>query len=375
MSERLESCTLLDIFSREELQSLQDRAAMAFNVASIITYPDGSPVTQPSQFTHFCSCLMRDNKDGFRRCMNSESGLGRLHEDGPIISKCHSGGLMDAGASIIVNGKHLGNWLLGQVLTVPLTKEDHLHYMDIAKELGLDIGEVMSSVDKVPVISKDRFESIAFFIYHVANAFSSKGFNNYKQKLELEFQTKREKAFNNAVKSMREDLRRDPMTKLLNKVAVKTAVSKHLQDRPKLTSALMILDIDNFKKANDTLGHLCGDRIICDLASVLQSVFRTSDIVGRVGGDEFLVYLENALPETVEKRALQVCSAFSKIYEHNGRTFLASTSIGIFISSDEFRTFDSLYAKADQALYEAKSSGKNSFKIYAELDDLVPTAG
>ena len=103
-----------DLFDIESIQRLQDQFSDATGVASIITAPDGAPITEPSNFCRLCS-LIRKTELGRCNCYESDAALGVPRTSGPTIQPCLSGGLWDAGASITVGGKHIANWLIGQI--------------------------------------------------------------------------------------------------------------------------------------------------------------------------------------------------------------------------------------------------------------------
>ncbi len=165
---------------------------------------------------------------------------------------------------------------------------------------------------------------------------------------------------------------RDGLTGLYNKKTTEELIVKYLSPESTLKSgALMIIDIDNFKSINDTFGHLYGDAVITQLGSALRSIFQKSDLIGRVGGDEFFVFLRNYNDRAVlEKRAEDICNEFRKTYEQNGTTVNISASIGI-ATTDESREFETLYKKADIALYNTKARGKNGFAFYTGEEELA----
>ena len=119
--ELLESCiveedlglTFEDLFDLDEIQTIQDAFANATGVASIITQPDGRPITQPSNFCRLCRDIIRHTGKGLENCMRSDAIIGHPNPDGPIVQPCHSGGLWDGGASISAGNKHIANWLIG----------------------------------------------------------------------------------------------------------------------------------------------------------------------------------------------------------------------------------------------------------------------
>ena len=112
-----------DLFDLEKIQHLQDLFAETHGVASIITQPDGTPITDPSNFTRLCKNIIRKTEKGCANCYKSNELIGRPDPAGPTIQPCLSGGLWDAGASISVGGKHIANWLIGQVQNDELDKK------------------------------------------------------------------------------------------------------------------------------------------------------------------------------------------------------------------------------------------------------------
>ena len=164
-----------DIFDLDDIQRIQDLFSDATGVASLITFPDGRPITRPSNFCRFCNEIIRKTDLGLSNCFQSDSEIGKPNPDGPIIQQCLSGGLWDAGASIIVGGKHIANWLIGQVRNDDLDSQRMLEY---SKTIGADQIDFMRALEEVPVMSKDKFTKVAQMLYAFANEFSSKAYNN-----------------------------------------------------------------------------------------------------------------------------------------------------------------------------------------------------
>ena len=121
----------------------------------------------------------------------------------------------------------------------------------------------------------------------------------------------------------------DHLTQLLNKFAIETRIEDCLQQDPG-HHALLIIDIDNFKDINDTFGHLFGDAVLANLAMQLQQHFRSGDLLGRIGGDEFLVFMRHVgSPVQLVGKARELCRALRKTFRHTSRTCQISASIGI----------------------------------------------
>lgn len=157
----------------------------------------------------------------------------------------------------------------------------------------------------------------------------------------------------------------DALTGLLNRAAADKYITEALDKYSDSLHALFIIDVDNFKLLNDTLGHQEGDRFLIALAQMLQSSFRESDIVSRLGGDEFLILMKNVANElsVVEKAdtILALCQIICNMHEALG----LSISVGISLYPKDGTTLHDLYKKADYALYEAKQE-KNTFVLATE---------
>jgi PAS domain S-box-containing protein len=164
-----------DIFNLDDIQRIQDLFADATGVASIITHPDGTPITRPSNFCRLCNEIIRKTDIGLTNCFKSDAEIGRPNLSGPVIQPCLSGGLWDAGASIIVGGKHIANWLIGQVKNEELDLKDMLQY---AKRIGADEKDFINALEEVPVMSKMKFEKVAQMLFAFANEISSKVYQN-----------------------------------------------------------------------------------------------------------------------------------------------------------------------------------------------------
>lgn len=167
-----------ELFDLKEIQRIQDEFAAATGVASIITQPDGTPITKASNFTCLCNDIIRKTEKGCSNCFKSDAAIGRYHPEGPIIQPCLSGGLWDAGVSITVGDRHIANWLIGQVRNETQTDE---HMRAYAREIGADERTFMDAFYRVPVMSQDHFEKIAKALFTLANQLSTSAYLNLQQ--------------------------------------------------------------------------------------------------------------------------------------------------------------------------------------------------
>lgn len=154
----------------------------------------------------------------------------------------------------------------------------------------------------------------------------------------------------------------DSMTNLLNYQGIQDAISNAL---PCLTQkgAFLFLDMDDFKKINDTFGHDMGDQVLIAVANVLKENIRATDFAGRVGGDEFVIFLNN-IPniKKAEECALRICQQINSL-SFGENDISLSSSIGIAMVPDSGTDYITLMKNADQKVYSAKSEGKNRFVL------------
>lgn len=174
---------------------------------------------------------------------------------------------------------------------------------------------------------------------------------------------------------LQEEAERDGLTGLYNAATSRKKIRRILRDTysPDAMHALIVLDLDNFKKINDTFGHASGDQVLIDVANVLKKSFRSSDIAGRLGGDEFVLFLCNVKStHFVESSIKNLNGWLTKEYTQDGVSIAISASIGAAIAPYDGTRFEDLYRKADIALYQVKNKGKNGGKMYCcESDDSV----
>jgi PAS domain S-box-containing protein len=170
-----------DIFDLVNIQHLQDLFSDATGVASIITYPDGTPITEPSNFCQLCR-LIRSTEKGSANCIKSDAAIGKQNSSGSIVQPCLSGGLWDAGASISVGGKHIANWLIGQVRNEEVDEKCITQY---ATEIGVDQTDFVKALNVVPVMTIERFTKVSNMLFEFANELSEKAYANWRLKSQI----------------------------------------------------------------------------------------------------------------------------------------------------------------------------------------------
>ena len=159
----------------------------------------------------------------------------------------------------------------------------------------------------------------------------------------------------------------DLLTGLNNKLATERKIKDYMAKNPDKQCMMFMIDVDNFKKINDTMGHAFGDEVLRSLGIQIGAIFRASDIIGRVGGDEFMVFLKDvATEEAILKEARKMEVFFKNFQAGEYVKYKATASIGVAVFPQEGSDFETLYKAADQGVYKAKKRGKNQLAFYRD---------
>lgn len=164
----------------------------------------------------------------------------------------------------------------------------------------------------------------------------------------------------------------DPLTNLPNRRLLRDRLQRALSAsaRSHLVGAVLMIDLDNFKRINDTRGHDIGDRLLAEVALRIQSHVRQADTVARLGGDEFIIVLVDLCPDTVQAALVaetvgdKILAALSQPYELDGQTYHSSASMGLCLFQGQEVGIDDLLKRADMSMYQAKGSGRNALRFY-----------
>lgn len=164
---------------------------------------------------------------------------------------------------------------------------------------------------------------------------------------------------------LREKADTDPLTGIYNRAATERLVDSIIMESdPESKYAFLVIDLDHFKDINDNLGHLYGDEILKEVSSALYTTFRSSDIVGRLGGDEFCVFLKGVNnAEIIRRKLRKPLASLANPDLHKG--YPITLSIGVVFGDSE-DNFVELYRKGDLALYDAKQQGRNCIAVYED---------
>lgn len=158
----------------------------------------------------------------------------------------------------------------------------------------------------------------------------------------------------------------DEMTGLYTKSATERLVDQQLAQHPGELFAFFIFDIDVFKQANDRFGHAFGDTVIKSFTSTIRSAFHEGDIVGRIGGDEFVAFVPAPDESWAREKAESLSRQLDRDHASEGVVWHISASMGIAFAPQHGSDFPTLYKHADQALYRTKEKGRNGLTVYGE---------
>lgn len=176
---------------------------------------------------------------------------------------------------------------------------------------------------------------------------------------------------------LRERAERDALTSLYNRQTMESLIDQLIdqQRRKGAQYAFLMVDVDDFKKVNDTYGHYYGDQLLQEIGRILRVDFNGSSLTGRLGGDEFAIFFED-IPsrQWVMEIAARLCKKLMISFGANGEMLQVSASIGIAIDSFQGADFQRMFQQADIALYSAKSRGKAQYSCFnsrlEQLDEL-----
>ncbi len=159
---------------------------------------------------------------------------------------------------------------------------------------------------------------------------------------------------------------KDALTGIYNQGATEQLVRNAIESsQDNSLSALMIIDLDNFKEANDLLGHANGDQLLEKTAGILREMFKGGDVIGRIGGDEFLVYMRNmSTISDADELAGSIVKHVRYDLDFKGQPIHVTCSVGVSVYPYHGQTYEELFEKADRAVYTVKANGKDGYRVY-----------
>ena len=168
---------------------------------------------------------------------------------------------------------------------------------------------------------------------------------------------------------MEEQAKKYSLTHIYNAYTARKLAESYIEESPENLAALLIVDLDDFKQINDQYGHLFGDAVLVQTAKTIKNLFRNEDVVGRIGGDEFMVLMKGTTNlSIIANRCLQLNETLMNVFREQVPTCKPSCSIGVALLPNHANTYFDLFCCADRALYYAKAQGKKQYALYGSAD-------
>ena len=172
--------------------------------------------------------------------------------------------------------------------------------------------------------------------------------------------------FKKEIEQLERESKTDSLTGAYNKMATRDLIDDYIKAHPTGTHMLLLIDVDNFKKVNDTYGHQCGDEILTYVIQNLRDTYVSGEIIGRIGGDEFVVFIGDVKEKAqLLEKAQELHNLLHRPYRRGNQTIPVSASIGVAMYPEDGACYDELLYCADNALYEVKATQKGNFAIYS----------
>lgn len=163
------------------------------------------------------------------------------------------------------------------------------------------------------------------------------------------------------IESLKDDALTDPLTQVYNRRFVINKITELLPLPADIQASVLIIDLDNFKKINDHLGHLKGDKVLVQFSKICTDIIRKEDLFARIGGDEFLLLLLNQDEESISHIYQRIRNEFYKIFRTYIEEFNFNFSVGASLIQKRDTNFEDIYHRVDKLLYKVKKGGKSSF--------------
>ncbi|TGB02332.1 diguanylate cyclase [Halobacillus salinus] len=237
--------------------------------------------------------------------------------------------------------------------------------LEIIKEIG---SQTNSTLTPVMVISADHSKELAMRVYETT------ALDFFTKPLDFDLLNTIIRNRLVHVHSLRKQITTDKLTKAYNRSYLYELLDKKKQTfkRDRVPFCLVVLDLDNFKRVNDTYGHIVGDQVLKKLSEVLRTQTRAEDVVVRYGGEEFIIVMPEINQLDAQKRIHDVLKFFKEVVHHaSGETFRLSFTAGVAEMDEGIKKMEDLIVQADTALYKGKQSGKGIVVNYQEGLEMI----
>ena len=359
-----------DLFDIAELQKLQDTMARSFGVASIILDPEGIPLTDASRFNHLCQNMIRRPDERKKKCQVLYDLIRKVSSSGtPGYERCDTMGLTEAAVPIMFEDRLIACWIIGQVSAEKNGSESLNEY---AGTYGLSVEDEAAGTGPAIRIPWQQFEHIMDTFYCIANQLSKMAVQNLQQARYITDRKQSEEKLLESEERFRYMSFHDSLTGLYNRAFFEEEMCRLNKDLTRAPLSIICIDLDGLKIVNDTFGHKAGDELLKDASEIISSCFRKTDIVSRIGGDEFCILLPGVDGRIANKKKEELISMISR-YNSRSPLLPLSMSIGVATTqSIEGENIYDIYQRADDDMYKYKISQSDSPR--SKIVDMLLTA-
>ncbi len=349
----MDNIAFKEIFDLDELQKLMNALSKAFGIGVGIRDPKGERLIADSHCCNFCRDVIQNSEIGKRQCEESDVCLSTYKEESPMIWRCRSAGLIDAGINIMVDGVHIASILVGQVrLQENEMTEDE--YRQIARSLELDEEVYLKGLNQIPVMSVEKFESILSAFTMIANQLSQLGYHNLQQSIKIKELESMESALQAGSAQFKTMAEKDALTELYSRAKFEQVLAEYEDDKT-MQICIVSGDANNLKLTNDIFGHEAGDNMLKAIADVLREHAQEGWMVARCGGDEFRVLM----PNTGVATAKDYCEDVMRTCKDSKDLSLGlSIALGVAEWDSKSESLQECFNRADQEMYENKQAMK-----------------
>ena len=360
-----------ELFDIPQLTELCESFTRTNGVVTALLDLDGKVHVQ-SGWQDICTKFHRVNPVSSKRCTESDTALANRLAEGETynVYQCKNG-LVDIAVPIYVDNQHVANFFTGQFL---FKKPDNDYFKQQANELGFELIPYIDALNQVPIFDEQKIKTIMAFLVQLAEFVGEMG----KAKLDIsrlreldQQRIKDLKAKNEELEAAKKQLEKlaseDPLTGAYNRRKFGDLLTQEYYRYQRYGSPMCvaIIDVDLFKSINDSHGHEVGDSVLRCVAEHLKSGLRQSDVIARIGGDEFAVLLPESSGENVIGTFTKVSAELAALeFDGDEGPFTISCSIGVACIDHRCQSTNDIMRHADQAMYRAKNAGRNQTVLY-----------
>ncbi|MBO5227932.1 MAG: PocR ligand-binding domain-containing protein [Lachnospiraceae bacterium] len=358
-----------DLFDMVEIQQLTDLISKALNVGVVIVSPEGKWITKPSSMCRFCEEIVKKTEKGYKSCIESDELMGRPHPEGPYIRECLTAGLMEAGISIFIKGRHIASWIIGQVRIEET--DGNKQNIERAKKLDIDPQVFCKAREEIPVMTRERFEDVVNMINKMVVWLSELGYMIYLQKEELRVNKEREREYEEERKNLTYVAYHDNLTGLGNRAYFEQKLNEFKLANINPVTYIMC-DVNNLKVANDIFGHDEGDRLLRAATKALMDESKPSYVIARCGGDEINVLIPNAEDGEGQQYIERVQAACARARDCVIPVRLA---MGASVINWEKSGYHEFMIQADDCMYNDKKRIKKNQNLLEDIMQMLLEKG